>query len=108
MRSMHRGILLIGLVTLGAHDALALAGLSEPAGFGDGVFMCVGLSWFVALPLAIVLSVLIAVLRAKRARRCGLKPHSAVTFGLSLRSPNQVLVAMGNPRHNRDVLPENV
>jgi hypothetical protein len=81
---MHKGIVLSGALVLGAHDALALAGLSEPMGFSDGVLFCGALSWFVALPVAMVLSAVVAVLRAKRKERGGPKSRSAITFGISL------------------------
>jgi hypothetical protein len=73
MRSRFTFSLLVAILALPVNDALALAGFSEPESwrFSDCVFMCFGMSFFIALPTVLLLSSLATVLYLKKIKQQG-------------------------------------
>lgn len=88
MRSRYTFSLLVAVLALPANDALALAGFSEPEswGFSDIVFMCFGMSFFIALPTVLLLSSLATVLYLKKIRRQGQTAGGQSVFATALLS----------------------
>lgn len=88
MRSRSTFSLLAAILALPANDVLALAGFSEPESwrFSDCVFMCFGMSFFIALPTVLLLSSLATVLYLKKIRQQGQTARGQSVFATALLS----------------------